>query len=86
MSRIQEAGTRRAFSRSWRMAKKPTIKVEVVKEGDNRFLLKVYADGVEERHAIVKEPKKKRQTAKIAWYWDLKTGRRKFLSVRRIQA
>lgn len=70
-------GTLFAFSRSRGMTKKP-IKVEVVKEGDKRFLLRVYADGSEERRPIVREPKKKRQSAKIAWYWDLKTGRRKF--------
>jgi hypothetical protein len=60
------------------MPKKP-FKIEVVEEGDERFLLKVYADGREERVPIVKEPKKeKRLSAKIAWYWDLTTGRRKF--------
>jgi hypothetical protein len=59
------------------MAKKP-IKVQIVNEGQERFLLKVYADGSEERRPIVRELKKKRQSAKIAWYWDLKTGRRKF--------
>ena len=48
-------------------------------EVHERFLLKVYADGREGRVPIVKEPKKeKRLSAKIAWYWDLTTGRRKF--------
>jgi hypothetical protein len=55
--------------------KKP-IKIEIVKEGDKRFLLRIYGDGSEERQPIV--VKKKRQSAKIAWYWDMKTGRRKF--------
>jgi hypothetical protein len=60
------------------MAKKP-ITVEVIEEGDERFLLKTYVDGTEERVPIVKQPpKKKRLSNKIAWYWDLKTGRRKF--------
>jgi hypothetical protein len=60
------------------MAKKP-IKIEVVEEGGERFLLRTYADGSEERLPIVKElPRQKRLSAKIAWYWDLKTGRRKF--------
>jgi hypothetical protein len=60
------------------MAKKP-IQIEVVQEGDERFLLKTYADGSEVRLPILKEtPRRKRLSAKIAWYWDLKTGRRKF--------
>jgi len=60
------------------MARKP-VKVEVVEEGDQRSLLKLYADGSRERVLIVKEPsKEKRLSAKIAWYWDLTTGRRKF--------
>ncbi len=39
------------------MLKKP-IKIEVVQEGDERFLLKAYADGSEERAPIVKLPRK----------------------------
>ncbi len=60
------------------MAKKP-ITVEVIEEGDERFLWKTYADGTEERVPIVKQPpKEKRLPNKIVWYWDLKTRRRKF--------
>lgn len=60
------------------MPKQPTS-VEVIERGDQRFLLKTYADGTEERVSIVtKPPKKKRLSNKIAWYRDLKTGRRKF--------
>jgi hypothetical protein len=67
-----------AVLRSRIMAKKP-IQIEVVQEGDERFLLKTYADGSEERLPVRKEaPSNKRLSAKIAWYWDLKTGRRKF--------
>jgi hypothetical protein len=66
-----------ALLRSRIMAKKP-IQIEVVQEGDERFLLKTYADGSEERLPVRKEaPRQKRLSAKIAWYWDLKTGRRK---------
>jgi len=58
---------------------KRSIKVEVIEEGDKRFLLNVYADGTEERKLIVKgEKRKKRLSSKVAWYWDLRTGRRKF--------
>ncbi len=39
------------------MPKKPT-KIEIIQEGDERFLLKVYADGSEERVCIVKLPRK----------------------------
>ena len=35
------------------MPKTPT-KVEIIQEGDERFLLKVFADGSEERTPIVK--------------------------------
>ena len=40
-----------------RMPKKP-IKIEIIQEGDERFLLKEYADGSEERVPIVKLPRK----------------------------
>jgi hypothetical protein len=39
------------------MPKKPT-RIEIVHEGDERFLLKGYADGSEERVPIVKLPRK----------------------------
>jgi len=53
--------------------------VEVIEEGDERFLLQIYDDGTEERVPIVKEPPKKgRMSNKIAWYRDLRTGRKIF--------
>ena len=39
------------------MQKKP-IKIEIVQEGDQRFLVKEYADGSEERVPILKLPRK----------------------------
>jgi hypothetical protein len=39
------------------MAKTPTT-IEVVQEGDERFLLKTFADGSEERTPIVKLPRR----------------------------
>jgi hypothetical protein len=39
------------------MPKKP-IKIEIIQESDERFLLKVYADGREERVSILKLPRK----------------------------
>jgi hypothetical protein len=60
------------------MLKQPTS-VEIIEQGDERFLVKTYADGKEERVPIVAEPpRKKLLSSKIAWYRDLKTGRRKF--------
>ena len=60
------------------MAKK-LKQVEVIEEGDERFLLQIYDDGTEERVPIVKEPPKKgRMSNKIAWYRDLRTGRKIF--------
>ena len=45
----------------------------------DREVMPAASDGTEERVPIVGEPpKKKRLSAKIAWYWDLKTGQRKF--------
>lgn len=40
--------------------------VEVVEEGDDSFLSKVFADGSVERQPIVKEPRKKRPR-RIDW-------------------
>jgi hypothetical protein len=59
------------------MTRRP-IKVEVMQEGDKRFLLKIYDDGTEQRTPIVKMPKKRRNTSRPYWYWELGTGRRKF--------
>ena len=39
------------------MPKKP-IKIEIIQEGDERFLVKMYADGSKERVPIVKLPAK----------------------------
>jgi hypothetical protein len=59
------------------MAKKPS-KAEIVCEGDERILLRQYADGTEERTLIVMEPSKERRSSRPYWYWELATGRRKF--------
>ena len=45
------------------MTRKP-IKVEVMQEGDKRFLLKIYDDGREQRTPIVKIPKKRRNASR----------------------
>jgi hypothetical protein len=52
---------------------KKIVTVEVVEEGDDSFLSKVYADGSEERQLIVKLPRKKRPE-RIDWSRKLSTG------------
>ena len=76
--RREKLGTTHPFSRLLGMPRK-LVKVELVGEGASRFLVKSFSDGTEERLPIVEvPPKKKRLSAKVAWYWDLRTGRRKF--------
>jgi hypothetical protein len=53
------------------MPKKP-IKIEVIEEGDERFLLKIFSDGSEERRPIVK--RRKRPRPKVDWSRKLSTG------------
>jgi hypothetical protein len=49
-------------------------KIEVVQEGDERFLIKNFADGSEERQPIVKLPRKKRPRPKVDWSRKLSSG------------
>lgn len=58
-----------------RVAKKP-VKIEIVQEGDGRFLTKTYADGTEERVPIVKLPEKKR-VPELRRYHSMNKGRKK---------
>lgn len=51
------SGTGFRRSRSDTMAKHP-VRIEIVQEGDQRFLVKGFADGSEEREPIVKLPRK----------------------------
>jgi hypothetical protein len=55
------------------MPKKPT-RIEIVEEGDERFLLKISADGREEREPIVKLPRKKRPRSKVDWSRKYSSG------------
>jgi len=52
------------------MAKKP-ISVEIVQEGDERFILRTFADGETTREPIVKTSRKKRYPDRPYWHWDL---------------
>jgi hypothetical protein len=47
--------------------------IEVIEEGIERFLVKTFDDGSEERQPIVKEPRKKRPR-RIDWSRKLKSG------------
>jgi len=53
--------------------RKKIVRVEVFGDRDERFLLKVFADGSEERLPIVKLPKKKRPR-RIDWSRKLSSG------------
>jgi hypothetical protein len=55
------------------MSKMPD-KIEVVQEGDERFLIKTFADGSEERQPIVKLPRKKRSRPKVDWSRKMSSG------------
>jgi hypothetical protein len=54
-----------------------SIKIEIVQEGDERFILKVFADGSEKREPIVKLPRRKRYPPRPYWHWDLNKGSKK---------
>jgi hypothetical protein len=54
------------------MAKKP-LRREVLEEGDERFLVKTFEDGSEERQPIVKVPRKKR-ARRIDWSRKYSSG------------
>ena len=58
------------------MPKKP-IKMEIVQEGDERFLLKVYADGEKVFEPIVKLPRKKRYPDRPYWHWQFDKSKKR---------
>ena len=58
------------------MIKKP-ISIEIVQEGDERFILRTFADGETEREPIVKTRRKKRYPDRPYWHWDLSKWARK---------
>ena len=51
------------------MAKKP-VSIEVVQEGDERFLTKTFACGETTREPIVKLPRKKLYPDRPYWNWQ----------------
>ena len=61
--------------RVW-MPKEP-VQIEVIQEGEVRFLVKIFADGREERVPIVKLPRKKRYPDRPYWKWTFDKTKKK---------
>lgn len=59
------------------MAKRKPIRVEIVDDADQRFIIKTFADGEQEREPVVKLPRKKRGSSRPYWHWNIgKAGKR----------
>jgi hypothetical protein len=52
-------------------------KIEIIQEGEGRFLVKTFADGTEERMPTVKLPRKKRYPDRPYWTWSFDKCRKK---------
>ena len=48
---------------------KPPISIEIVEVGEERFIVKTFADGSTQRSEIVKQPRKKRYPDRPYWTW-----------------
>jgi hypothetical protein len=62
--------------RSLGMPKKP-LSIEVVQEGDERFLIKTYASGEKVRESIIKKPRKTRYPDRPYWHWNFDKTKKK---------
>ena len=60
-----------------RLDDKESCKREIIQQGAERFMLKVFGDGREEREPIAKLPRKKRYPPRPYWQWDLSKLRKK---------
>jgi hypothetical protein len=58
------------------MSKKP-VRIEVVEVEEERYLLKVFADGSEQREPILKSPRKKRYPDCPYWHWNFDKSKKK---------
>jgi hypothetical protein len=47
------------------------VSVAIVEEDGKRFVVRIYADGHEEREPIVKLPRKKRYPPRPYWRWKV---------------
>jgi hypothetical protein len=61
---------------SFIVAKKP-LSIEIVQEGDERFVLRTFANGETTREPIVKSKRKKRYPDRPYWHWDLSRREKK---------
>lgn len=67
------------FFERFRDVPKRVVAIEIIEDGNERVLLKTYDDASEDRVTIVRKARKKgRISNKIAWYRDLRTGRKIF--------
>jgi hypothetical protein len=78
-ARLLSAASAETFRIQWRFFSmlKKLIEVEIVQAGDERFILKIFSDGSEERQPIVKLPRKKPYRPRPHWHWDLNKGRKR---------
>jgi hypothetical protein len=58
------------------MSREP-VKIEIFQHGDERVMLKIFADGTEERIPIVKLPRKKRYPDRPYWKWTFDKSKKK---------
>jgi hypothetical protein len=56
---------------------KKLISIEIVQEGDERFILKTFADGETTREPIVKLPRRKRYPDRPYWNWEFDKSKKK---------
>lgn len=75
---IEQAGTRHRYRGLIEMRKKP-VRVLIVDQGQERFILRTFSDGTKEREPIVKLPRKKRYPPRPYWDWKFSKGRKKGL-------
>jgi hypothetical protein len=67
---------RRVPLNSISMSKQP-VNIEVVQAGEERYLLKVFADGSEQRELILKSLRKKRYPNRPYWHWNFDKSKKK---------
>jgi hypothetical protein len=72
----QKKGTGKSPVRSVKMTKTP-VSIEIVHEGDERFLIKIFPDGEVLREPIVKRPRKKRYPDRPYWTWRFDKSKKK---------
>jgi hypothetical protein len=59
------------------MTKKPPISIEIVQDGETRFLIKTFSGGETVREPIVKLPRKRRYPDRPYWTWKFDKSTKK---------